>query len=63
MTIPSVILLIVGIFVFKRFYKLDDTRMEEIKSDVYKRQGVSYLTKNKEFIYILNVGIKHFKNV
>ena len=32
MTIPSVILLIVGIFVFKRFYKLDDTRMEEIKS-------------------------------
>lgn len=32
MTFPSVILLIVGIFVFKRFYKLDDTRMEEIKS-------------------------------
>lgn len=32
MTIPSVILLIVGIFVFKRFYKLDDARMEEIKS-------------------------------
>lgn len=32
MTIPSVILLIVGIFIFKRFYKLDDTRMEEIKS-------------------------------
>lgn len=32
MTIPSVILLIVGIFVFKRFYRLDDARMEEIKS-------------------------------
>ena len=32
MTIPSVILLIIGIIVFKKFYKLDETKMKEIKS-------------------------------
>ena len=32
MTIPSIILLVIGIFVFKKFYKLNDAKMEEIKS-------------------------------
>lgn len=32
MTIPPIILLVIGIFVFKKFYKLNDTKMEEIKS-------------------------------
>lgn len=35
----------------------------QILTGVLSYAGVSYLTKNKEFIYILNVGIKHFKNV
>lgn len=35
----------------------------QILTAVLSYAGVSYLTKNKEFIYILNVGIKHFKNV
>lgn len=32
MTIPSIILLIIGIVVFKKCYKLDDKKMEEIKA-------------------------------
>lgn len=34
MTIPSVLLLIVGIFVFKVFYKLDDKKMDEIQKSL-----------------------------
>ena len=34
MTVPSVILLIVGIVLYKSFYKLDDKKMEEIKKQL-----------------------------
>lgn len=36
MTIPSIILLVIGIFVFKKFYRLNDAKMEEIKSKLKK---------------------------
>lgn len=39
MTIPSVILLIIGIIVFKRFYILDDIKMEEIKNKLEARNS------------------------
>ena len=32
MTIPSVILLIIGIIIFKKFYKLNEQKMNEIKT-------------------------------
>ena len=32
MTIPSVILLIIGIIIFKKFYKLNEQKMNEIKA-------------------------------
>jgi melibiose permease len=32
MTIPSVLLLLVGIFVFKKYYKLNDDVMNDIKT-------------------------------
>ncbi len=38
MTIPAVILLIVGIFVFKKCYRLDDAKMEEIKQKLGERK-------------------------
>ena len=38
MTIPSVLLLIVGIIVFKKCYKLDDTKMDEIKKTLEERK-------------------------
>jgi melibiose permease len=37
MTIPSVLLLIIGIIVFKKCYKLNDERMEEIKHQLEKK--------------------------
>ena len=30
MTIPSAVILVIALLVFKKFYKLDDRRMEEI---------------------------------
>ena len=36
MTVPSVILLLLGIFVYKRYYKLSDEKMAEI-SEALKR--------------------------
>ena len=38
MTIPSVLLLIVGIIVFKKCYKLDDAKMDEIKKTLEERK-------------------------
>ena len=38
MTIPSVLLLIVGIIVFKKCYKLDDAKMDEIKKILEERK-------------------------
>lgn len=39
MTIPSIILLIIGIFVYNKFYKLDDEKLEEISRDLEARQS------------------------
>lgn len=36
MTIPSVILLIIGIFVYKKYYKLDEATMREINDKLHK---------------------------
>ena len=36
MTIPSVVLLVIGIFVFRKFYILDDNKMQEIKEKLSK---------------------------
>lgn len=36
MTIPSVVLLVVGIVVFRKFYILDDNKMQEIKEKLSK---------------------------
>ena len=34
MTLPAVILLIIGIFVFRKYYRLDDAKMEQIKQQL-----------------------------
>ena len=34
MTVPAVILLIIGIFVFRKYYRLDDAKMEQIKQQL-----------------------------
>ena len=34
MTVPAIILLVIGIFVYKSRYKLDDKKMEEIKKQL-----------------------------
>jgi len=34
MTVPSIVLLIIGIFVYKKFYKLDDDTMNEITESI-----------------------------
>lgn len=34
MTIPAVILLVIGIIVFRKCYRLDDAKMEEIKQQL-----------------------------
>ena len=39
MTVPSIILLIVGILVYLRFYKLDEKRLAEISEELQKRRS------------------------
>ena len=36
MTIPSVVLLIIGIILYRFFYKLDDKKMDEIRKKLHK---------------------------
>lgn len=35
MTIPSILLLVIGIFVYKKYYILDESKMEEISSHIH----------------------------
>ena len=39
MTIPSVVLLIAGIFVYKKFYKLDDKKMAEVMDKLHAQEN------------------------
>ncbi len=36
MTVPSALLLVIGMIVFKRFYKLDDAMMDQVMEKLHK---------------------------